>query len=194
MRLGTVWHRLLSSVGGRRGTRGQGDKGTGAQHGRITASPCHRVTASFFTILLVCVMCSACEIGHGLGPEPELPPGKGRIAGTVTFGSAWPELVAEVRVVVYAEPLGEEDPPSEYYVVSGWSEPILMGAMTHPYDIILDPGVYGWVILVWRPEGAFWNFESLAGTYYAAEDTSRPGSVLVRAGETAEGVDILGAF
>ena len=182
---GTVLHKLLPGVRRDRETGGQGDKGAGVQHGRITAS---------LSVLLVCVISSACEIGHGLGPEPKLPPGKGRIAGTVTFASAWPDLVAEMRVVVYVEPLGEEDPPSDYYAISGWSEPIPIGAMTHPYDIVLDPGVYGWIILVWRPEGAFWNFESLAGTYYTAEDTSRLGSVLVRAGETTESVDIIGAF
>ena len=144
---------------------------------------------SWLFVLCLSALLIGCQIGHGLGPDPKLPAGKGQIAGTVTFVNDWPDSVAEVRVVVYAE-----YPPLNYYALSGWSDPIPIGISTYEYRIVLDPGPYGWIIVVWRAEDAFWSFDSLAGTYYAYGDTTRPGRVSVSAGETVRDVDVVATF
>ncbi len=65
-----------------------------------------------------------------------------------------------------------------------------IGADRYEYFVPLEePGTYEWIVVAWRPEGGFWNFDSLLGCYHVGNDTL-PTPVQVHLGETTKNVDI----
>jgi len=92
-------------------------------------------------------------------------------------------------VAVYAE-----YPPSNFYLIRGFSDPIPIGVSEYEYTVSLEPGMYEWIIVVWRKEGGFWGPESLLGMYYAASDTTHPGAVQIEPGGQVIGIDIVADF
>ena len=127
--------------------------------------------------------------GRGIGPIPKEVPEIGVIRGTVRFLGVWPDSTAEVRVAVY-----EEYPPSDFYEIRAFSDPLPIGADSARYEIRISPGIYMWIMVAWRAEGRFWGPESFLGMYHDPEDPSRPGTVTVDPGEEVRGIDILADF
>ena len=121
---------------------------------------------------------------HGLEADPPAPTG---VAGRLTFVGAWPATVEQVAVVVY------QDMPqtlADFYPPGGWDTEVSLEVQTYSYFIpIENEGVYRWVIVVWREQGKFWDFNSLLGCYHVRGDTL-PTPVAVHRREITRGIDI----
>jgi hypothetical protein len=143
-------------------------------------------------ISVVCLLSSAfyfsCGIDHGLGVGP--PDGTG-IKGTLVFQDAWPAETADVAVAVYrTRPQNLID----FFNIAGWDTTVSLGVNRFEYFVPLEePGTYEWIVVAWRPEGGFWNFNSLLGCYHLNNDTL-PTPVEVQPGETAKNIDIRAYF
>jgi hypothetical protein len=116
----------------------------------------------------------------------------GSIRGRVTFRGAWSDSVEEVRVVVYAD-----YPPTNFFLIHGWSDAIPLGVSEYAYRISLMPGTYELVFVICRKEGQFWGPETVRGflgMYVDPSDSMRPGVVQVRRRWDTTGIDIEADF
>ena len=58
---------------------------------------------------------------------------------------------------------------------------------------IEESGIYEWVVIAWRPEGKFWDFNSLLGCYHVGF-TTLPTPIEVHLGEATKNIDIQAYF
>ena len=121
---------------------------------------------------------------HGLDPAP---PGPTGIAGQIVFEGEWPDQVAQVAVVVYAQ---QPQTISDFGSLAGWDTDVPLGVATYDYFVeIQGEGDYGWGVVVWRAEGQLWNFTSLLDCFHQ-DGAATVGAVTVVRGEISQQVDI----
>jgi hypothetical protein len=112
---------------------------------------------------------------------------RGAIEGTVRFRGAWPTNTEFVRVAAFdIIPRTTAD----YYKVKGFTDPLPTGVTEAPYHLSLPPGVYRYIIVVWKAVGTSLFDIKQIGLYTNPEDPSAPGSVEVRPGRVVTRVDI----
>ena len=134
--------------------------------------------------LVLALLFLCCTCGRGLDPGP--PDGTG-IKGTLIFNDAWPPETADVAVAVYRT---RPQNLADFFSIAGWDTTVTLNTARYEYFIPIEqPGTYEWVVVAWRPEGGFWNFNSLLGCYHVGAD-SLPTPVEVRSGETTKNIDI----
>ncbi len=139
-------------------------------------------TLDFLTPCLLAGILCGCD--HGLDPAP---PGPTGIAGQIVFEGEWPNHVAQVAVVVYAQ---QPETVSDFGNLAGWDTDVPLGVAAYDYLIeIQGEGEYGWVVVVWRAEDQLWNFTSLLDCF-RRDGASTIGAVTVVRGEISEQVDI----
>ena len=131
-----------------------------------------------------CLLFWTCGINHGLDVGP--PDGTG-IKGVLVFSGIWPPETADVAVAVYRN---RPKALADFFMIAGWDTTVTIGTARYEYFVPLEePGTYQWIVVAWRPEGGFWNFNSLLGCYHVGND-SLPTPVEVRLGETTKNIDI----
>ena len=142
--------------------------------------------SSVAAVLLTLILQTGCN--HGLGPGP--PDGTG-IKGALIFKGAWPAETADVAVAVYRR---RPQNLADFFNITGWDTTVTLGVSRYEYSVPLEePGFYEWIVVAWRPEDGFWNFNSLLGCYHVGNDTL-PTPVEVYPGETAKNIDIKAYF
>lgn len=160
----------------------------------ITPMPERRSSITCTICIGLFVALLGCTVGHGLGPASEPQKEIGSIRGQVTFRGAWPDSVAEVRVVVYAE-----YPPSNFFLIDGFSDPIPIDVPEYEYIVLLKPGTYEFVFVVYRKEGQSWlesvlSVRGFLGMYVDPSDSTRPGAVQIEPGGNVTGIDVVTDF
>ena len=139
----------------------------------------------FFLLLTSCVSLVSCNTGLG----PGIPDGTG-IKGALIFTGTWPENTADVAVAVYRT---RPQTLADFFNIAGWDTTVAIGATRYEYFVPLEmPGIYEWIVVAWRPEGGFWDFNSLLGCYHAGGALPLP--IEVVAGESAKNIDIYAHF
>jgi hypothetical protein len=135
----------------------------------------------------------------GLKPEIATTNCPAGICGVVHFRGAVPDSTDYVRVLVYAT---VPTTAAELTNFVGFSDPLPLGADSAFYTCCitpLQPGPYGWVLVVWKKLGVL-NANTApallreAGAYLDPADTTRFGTVVVRGGTGAGGVDMVADF
>ena len=106
------------------------------------------------------------------------------IAGTVDFPDPWPINTGEVRVIAY-----ESYPPPSLLDIKGFSSSLDIGSDREEYFIMVPPGTYEWVVVVWRGAGDSWIHAKDVGHYHVPPDTT-PAQVVVEYGNVTKGIDI----
>ncbi len=106
-------------------------------------------------LVAAAMLFSTCAFDKGLGPL------QSRISGKITylFTNLRPTNVDEVRVAALLK-----FPPTGLGDVF-FSEPIDYLADTTHYELLLPEGHYPAVVLLWKPKGDSWSFNSLLGVY-----------------------------
>lgn len=141
-----------------------------------------------FAVFLFLQSAPGCGLDHGLDVGP--PDGTG-VKGTLIFNGEWPPETADIAVAVY-----KKRPQSfaGFFEIAGWDTTVTLGVSRFEYFVQLEEdGIYEWVVIAWRPEGEFWDFNSLLGCYHTGF-TSLPTPIEVHLGETTKNIDIQAHF
>ena len=147
----------------------------------------------FFCLAMIVLI--SCHEGHGLSPDP---PG---IEGIITFQGGWPDSTSMVLVVAvkrFPWHLSDNDSLTTYFFnafVSGdlaYSDPIPMGTDRYSYKLLLDPGVWERVSVVWFPDDLLGLKE--IGSYFKDPQDERPASIEVISGTIDNTIDINADF
>ena len=127
--------------------------------------------------LTLAIVLAACSIDHGLGPTTQ------GISGRATFEGAWPDSIAELRIVVL-----KYFPARTEFDIAGYSDPVTPGTHSYDYTIEVPPGRYPFVGAICRVR-RYWDQRALhciLGFY----GTAYPETVTVESGQFLEQVDI----
>lgn len=139
-----------------------------------------------FIFVLLSYSLLACDKGLDPGPIDNI-----GIKGTIIFNDAWPANTADVAVAVYRT---RPKSLADFFNIAGWDTTVTLGTTRFEYDVPLEAsGTYEWVVIAWRPEDGFWDFNSLLGCYHIG-NSPIPTPVEVPAGETAKNIDIQAYF
>lgn len=109
----------------------------------------------------------------------------------------WPDSTKEVRVAVLKNyPYGLSDPDSIFnFVISNlaaMSDPVPLLSEQFDFQLVLEPGSYAWVLVVWLPDNLFGIKE--IGAYYTNPEDPFPADVDVPEGVMVEGINIVANF
>lgn len=154
---------------------------------------------SVIAILLAVFLLISCDEGIEPYPEPVDPENTG-IAGTVNFIGTWHSGIARTHIVLFKNAiLSEADffPPNLSYV----SNEIDSGTVVLEYDsrtnnlldVNIAPGTYRYIVVAQSTKDALsldrkdWF---VVGVFYAPNDNTKPGSIIVNEGRMTENVDI----
>ena len=144
-----------------------------------------------FVILIV-----SCYRGHGLSPPGNI----AGIGGRITFIGEWPDSTKEVWVVVIKNYAGGITDEAELYqfVLDNFvaSAAIPLYVDQYDYQMTLDPGIYGWVLVAWFPDIDIWvlGVKELGAYYSNPEFQIVPTPVQVDEGVMIGGIDIVADF
>lgn len=150
-------------------------------------------TALAVALLPILAYSLACNIDHGLAPEDPFQEVQHGIRGKIIFeyGEAWPQDIAETRLVVSRQPPLELSADAEGII---FSDPIPAGVDTFEYVLELDPGTYRFIAVLAREKDRGWNISNVVGIYSEFRGFLGivfPDSVVVATDTTiVDGVDI----
>ncbi|RMF69641.1 MAG: hypothetical protein D6743_01480 [Calditrichaeota bacterium] len=125
-----------------------------------------RRSASLILGLTLCLGFS-CSVDHGLDPDSLNPRIKHGIRGRVTFRGAWPEEIAEARLIVSANFPPDADDPVGSFI---FSDPIRFGTESLDYELTLAPGRYELVAVIIRERSKGWNISNVLAVYSQLPD------------------------
>ncbi len=156
-----------------------------------------------YSFAFCAVLLSACYKGHGLDPEFQESALTG-ISGRVTFTGAWPDSTRGVYVAaVKTFPAGMHDPDSLLtYAFNAFaagnlvfSDTIPRNTVQYDFRMLLTPGIWDWVLVVWFPdiENYFFGIKEI-GAYYFGADPADPAPVQIIPGALTENIDIAADF
>jgi len=148
-------------------------------------------------MLLLVAVVMAC--GRGLEPEPICAPTLVGLCGTLRFRGAVPFNTEDVFIAAYltfpqtcTDLINNRKPP-----IPG-SVPFTDSIAA--YSVALLPGVYHWVLAVWKKPGtltltpADTQYLRVAGYYRSRTDSTQPDSVAVPSGAAAGDIDFVVNF
>ncbi len=149
----------------------------------------------WFSILLFLLIVS-CYRGYGLSPPGNI----SGIEGRITFVGEWPDSTKEVWVVVlknYPAGITEENELFQF-VLENFVDSTAMPLFVNQYDyqMTLDPGFYGWVLVAWFPDIETWflGVKELGAYYLSPGLQIVPTSIKIDEGVMVDGVDIIADF
>lgn len=148
-------------------------------------------------IFVVSVLLSiSCYRGHGLSPPGNI----SGIGGRITFIGEWPDSTKGVWVVVLKNYAGGITDEAELFqfVLDNFvdSTAVPLSVNQYDYQMTLDPGLYGWVLVAWFPDIEFWflGVKELGAYYVNSAIQTVPTPVKVDEGVMVEGIDIVADF
>ena len=137
--------------------------------------------------------------GRGLEPEPICAPSLVGLCGTLRFRGAVPSNTEDVFIAAYLTF------PQTCTDLIDDRKPLIPGSVPFTdsvaaYSVALSPGVYHWVLAVWKKPGpltltpADTQYLRVAGYYRKPSDSTLPGSVTVPSGAAAGDIDFVVNF
>ncbi|HEY3220235.1 MAG TPA: hypothetical protein VGJ80_05855 [Gemmatimonadales bacterium] len=137
--------------------------------------------------------------GGGLEPEPICAPTLIGLCGTVRFRGTIPDSTDNVFIAAYATF------PQTCSDLINNRRPLIPGSVPYTdsaaaYSVPLDPGVYHWVVAVWKKVGTLTLSPAdtallrVAGYYRDLADSTQPGVVTVPGGAAAGDIDFAADF
>ena len=122
----------------------------------------YKISKPLLALTLPLLLWGGCSYDHGIDPIPY------RIKGTVVFdGVIPPWYVREARVAS-----AKRFPPENLATDLIYSDPLQFNRdtlRTEPdtlhYDLVVDPGTYPAVGVLWRKSGASWDIANILGIY-----------------------------
>ncbi len=132
---------------------------------------------------------SACEVDHGLHPVPIT-----GIGGTVTFVGDWPEDTEWVRIACFSEIPAPNNFLEFIAFLKGLSDPLPIGVKSYKYVMELDPGIYKWVVVVWKAREQALTDIRVLGTYQNPGNPAEPGRVVVKKNKLTAHINITADF
>ncbi|MFQ5604743.1 MAG: hypothetical protein ACE5HS_15850 [bacterium] len=103
-----------------------------------------------------------CDLDHGLQVKKELNNIPHGIKGTLTFNGAWPENMAEARLVAAANFPPEPSDPLDSFI---FSDPIQIGVETLDYGLMLNPASYQIIAVIFREKATSWDIANILSVY-----------------------------
>jgi len=145
------------------------------------------------TVVMAILTISSCYHGYGLDPPGTV----SGIEGKITFVGAKPDSTREIWVAALKQyPAGLTNQAELMaFVIQN-----LVNYKTVPqdgywdYQLELNPGDYGWVIVAWFADTEAWMFSVKELGAYERPGTGKPASINVRSGVMTDGVDIVADF
>jgi hypothetical protein len=142
---------------------------------------------------LLAAVAAAC--GGGLQPEPICAPTLVGLCGTLRFRGTIPDSTDNVFIAAYVTF------PQTCTDLINNRRPVIPGSVAYtdsiaPYSVELSPGVYQWVLAVWKKTGTLTLTPAdtallrVAGYYRDPTDSTQPGVVTVPIGGGAAPGDI----
>lgn len=152
-------------------------------------------------LVFILIFSISCYKGHGLDP----PSKTSGIQGRITFLGTWPDSTKEVRVIVmknYPEGMTDTDSLMQFVltaILKGElipSEPIPPFVNQYDYQIPLEPGEYGWVLVAWFPDipDYFFGVKEIGAYYKNPKQQDLPSPVFVKPEILTGGIDIIAYF
>jgi hypothetical protein len=136
---------------------------------------------------------TSCYDGHGLAPPGTLT----GIEGRITFVGAKPDSTKDVWIVVLKQyPAGITNQAELMtFVLQNIViyKSIPMDGF-YDYQLEINPGDYGWVIVAWFADTETWLFSVKELGAYERPGTGQPATINVRPGVMTGGVDIVADF
>lgn len=135
---------------------------------------------------------AGCYKGNGLKPPTE----SSGIRGTINFTGEWPDSTKQIWVAVLKEyPEGVTDTAAiRLFVINNLVDyqEVPSNVSSYGYEFELDPGDYGWVLVVWFPDISGWilGAKQLGAYYTDPENMTRPTGITIEEGVVQEGIDI----
>jgi len=148
-------------------------------------------------ILLLVAVVAAC--GRGLEPEPICARSLVGLCGTVRFRGAVPANTENVFIAAYLAV------PQTCTELINNRRPVIPGSVPFTdsiaaYGVPLDPGVYHWVLAVWKKPGtltlspADTQYLRVAGYYRDPADSTQRGVATVPSGSAVSNIDFVVNF
>jgi hypothetical protein len=158
-------------------------------------------------ILLLILLAFACD-DHGIEPKPETPADKiSGFRGKVTFVNEWPDSVKRAFVVVFKDPLLT---PADFTVfnLKFLSREIPLESPVYEFSSLdsafipdvpgpFPPGSYAYVAVAQQstPEISLARKDwFVSGVYYAENDTTKPGTMVIPDSSFIENINITADF
>ena len=152
-------------------------------------------------VLILLLLAVACD-DHGIEPRPK-PSELSGFSGNVTFVSGWPDSIKRAFVVVFQNPLLT---PEDFTIfnLKFLSREITLGSQTYEFSSLdsafipsvpgsFPPGTYAYIAVAQQST----NELSLArkdwfvsGIYYAQDDTTQPGTMVIPDSTFVENINI----
>ena len=143
-----------------------------------------RVRNLIFFLGVMSLFVLACHEGNGLSPDP---PG---IEGTITFEGTWPDstnMVLVIAVKQFPWHLSDNDSLTTYFFnafVNGdlaYTDPIPFGVDRYQYKLLLDPGLWERISVVWFPADLL-GLREIGSYFENPGEQERPSTVQVISG------------
>lgn len=132
-----------------------------------------------------------CDIDHGLSPSDPTEGVRHGIKGTIIFKGAWPENVAEARLVVSKDFPPDPSASADDFI---FSDPIQIGTDSLSYGLSLQPEIYKIIAIIFREENQGWDIANILSVYSQFSGVLGflfPDSVAIDSDSTiVEGVDL----
>jgi hypothetical protein len=145
-----------------------------------------------FVLFAAFVFIISCHKGHGLSPDP---PG---IEGIITFQGSWPDstnMVLVVAVKQFPWHLSDNDSLTTYFLnafISGdlaYSDPIPLNSDRYQYKLLLDPGLWERISVVWFPADLL-GLKEIGSYFMDPQNQERPSAVVVLSGTIDNSIHI----
>lgn len=149
-----------------------------------------------FTFIFSLFLLAGC--GEGITPEPEVQQVKEGFGGTITFSGTWPQGVKRTHIVAFKDPLLTQydfNPVNLAFV----SDSIPYGINQVIYSSVINPiisiksGTYSYLAVAQsKTPNVSFNRKDwyVIGVFYTAGDTTKPGSLVIPAGNFVKDINI----
>jgi len=164
-----------------------------------------KISVKILLLLLSAILYIGCNGGIDPNPvSPPLPKGTG-LAGKVSFKGTWDPNVKRTHLVAFKNPIQSQAdffPPNLAFI----SDTIPWGSNAYTYnsvensyvsELIVSPGEYKYVAVAQQYTEELSLFREdwiVVGVYYTANDTTKPGSIVIQNGIMTSGVDVVVDF